>query len=171
MECVKNMGETSNKASHESTNQIHRLSTSDAMRIFSSQENIKNLFPHKYFFAFNWGMPFCVNEMNLKIVAKATNVSATFSVDGATCESVTFASLHPLLTSSVRLDLYMYGSKMTAQMVVDHTYFWLRYVPTILTSGVTSVSLLVHFPVDVNKDAAFSESQVRTRRCLRHCDV
>ena len=87
MECVKNLGETSNKGSYVSTNQIHRLSTSDCMRIFSNQENIKNLFPHKYFFAFNWGMPFCVNEENLKIVAKATNVSATFSRDGVTCES------------------------------------------------------------------------------------
>ena len=46
---------------------------------------------------------------------------------------------------------------MTVQMVLDHTYFWLCYVPTIVTSGVTSVSLLVHFPVDVNKDAAFSK--------------
>ena len=51
----------------------------------------------------------------------------------------------------------MYGSKMTAQMVLDHTYFWLHYVPTIVTSGITSVSLLVHFPVNVNKDAAFNE--------------
>ena len=51
----------------------------------------------------------------------------------------------------------MYGSKMTTQMVLDHAYFWLGYVPTIMTLGVTSVLLLAHFPVDVNKDAAFSE--------------
>ena len=106
-------------------------------------------------------MPFRVSENNLKVVAKATNVSATFSVDGATCESVTFAALHPLASSSVRLDLYMYGSKMTSQMVLDHTYFWLRYVPTIVTSPVTSVSLMIHFPVDVNKNVVFSELKSR----------
>ena len=130
---------------------IKRLSLDQSTPIFSDAATKAKLFPHEYFVTwYNWS-PFLTNEASLKFVAKITDVSATFSVDGSTCESVAFTSLIKL-TSGVRLDVWVYGSQVTSGGVLGHVYYWLRKSKHVYETNQGGIKLMVHFPLHVPKE-------------------
>ena len=102
-------------------------------------------------FTWYFWCPFLTNEVCLKYVAKLTDVSATFSVDGSTCESVAFTSLIKL-TSGVRLDVWIYGSQVTSGGVLGHVYYWLRKSKHVCETNEGGIKLMVHFPLHVPKE-------------------
>ena len=150
-----------------SANQIHLLSITRCYDIFSNPDNVRNLFPCKHLLLFPWWKPHLVNENNLKLFSKLSNVSASFGIDGTTCKSIAFVSIQQILTSSVRADVFMHGSNLTPQMVLKHAYFWLRYLTTIVAPEVTNVALSVGLPLDVDKDYVRNDLTLKLGKPLR----
>ena len=130
---------------------IKRLSLDQSTRIFTDAATRTKLFPHEYFVALFFWCPFLTNEASLKYAAKVTDVTATFSIDGSTCESVAFTSLIKL-TSGVRLDVWVYGSQVTSGGVLGHVYYWLRKSKHVYETNQGGIKLMVHFPLHVPKE-------------------
>ena len=130
---------------------IKRLSLDQIALIFSDAATRSKLFPHEYFVALFFWSPFLTNEGSLKYATRVTDVTATFSFDGSTCESVAFTSLIKL-TSGVRLDVWVYGSQVTSGGVLAHVYYWLRKSKHIYETNQGGIKLMVHFPLHVNKE-------------------
>ena len=51
------------------------------------------------------------------------DVRASFGADGSTCESVAFVHSMALKDGSYRLDIWIYGSELTANQVLAYIYF------------------------------------------------
>ena len=130
---------------------IKRLSLDQSARIFSDAATRTKLFPHEYFVALFFWCPFRTDEVSLKYAARLTDVTATFSVDGSTCESVAFTSLIKL-TSGVRLDVWVYGPQVTSGGVLGHVYYWLRKSKHVYETNRGGIKLMVHFPIHVPKE-------------------
>ena len=141
-----------NYATNTSANQIRRLSITQCYDIFSNPQNVRNLFRCKNLILFPWSEPHLVNENTLKLFSKHSNVSASFGVDGSTCESIAFTTTQLILTSSVRVDVFVHGSNLAPQLVLQHTYFWLCHLTNIVSPEIINVALSVCFPLNVNKD-------------------
>ena len=129
---------------------IKRLSLDQSIRIFSDSATRNKLFPYEYFVTWYFWCPFLTDEASLKLVAKLTDVTATFSVDGNTCESVAFTSLIKL-TSGIRLDVWIYGSQVTSGDILGHVYYWLRKSKHVYETNEGGIKLMVHFPLHVPK--------------------
>ena len=132
-------------------NRIQRLSPAQSSRIFSDAATRSRLFPSEYLVALYFWNVYPVNEISLNRVVMATDVTGTFSIDGSTCESITFSSLLRL-PSGVRLDVWIYGSEVTPGVVLAYVYYWLRKSRHVLNSELNQIKLLVNFPLHVDKN-------------------
>ena len=141
-------------------NRIQRLSLSQSSQIFSDTSSRSSLFPAEYLVVWYFWNPFPVNEASLNYIARITDVTGTFSLDGNTCETITFSSLIRL-KSGIRLDLWIYGSEVTSDVVLAYVYYWLRKTRHMLGHELNEMKLLVHFPLHVNKNEVRSHLSAR----------
>ena len=75
------------------------------------------------------------------------DVRASFSVDGTTCESVAFVNSMALTGGSTRLDIWMYGSKLTANQVLAYIYY------SLLNKKTSEFPrLLIYYPDHVDRE-------------------
>ena len=102
---------------------IRELNLTQSYTIFQDQENQKQLFPDGYFILLGPSTPYQANYRNLRKAAMMCDVRASFGADGTTCESVAFVHSMALKDGSYRLDIWMYGSKLTAYQVLAYIYF------------------------------------------------
>ena len=134
-----------------SVSNIRRLNLSETYKILSDPQIRKDLFPGKYFVAGcgSW-TPYLSTFSNLRQVAMGSGVTASFSPDGSSCETISFCIIYPLAPSGVRYDLWCYGNKLNAELVLTYLYVWLRHLPALPTATKIGVGLL--FPDHFHKE-------------------
>ena len=132
-----------------SVSNIRRLNLSETYKILSDPQIRKNLFPGKYFVAGNgpW-TPYLSNSSSLRQVAMESDVAASFSPGGSTCETISLWTMFHLAPSGVRYDLWCYGNKLNAELVLTYLYFWLRHLPALPTATKIGVGLMFPDHVD-----------------------
>ena len=101
---------------------IRELNLTQSYKIFQDPANQKQLFPDGYFILLGTSTPYLANYENLRKAAMMCDVRASFGADGSTCESVAFVHSMALKDGSYRLDIWMYGSKLTANQVLAYIY-------------------------------------------------
>ena len=74
------------------------------------------------------------------------DVRASFSADGTTCESIAFVFSMALKDGSPRLDIWMYGSKLTANQVLAYIYH------SLLNKTSQFHRLLIYYPDHVDRE-------------------
>ena len=75
------------------------------------------------------------------------DVRASFSVDGTTCESVAFVNSMALIGGSTRLDIWMYGSRLSANQVLAYIYY------SLLNKKISQFPrLLIYYPDHVDRE-------------------
>ena len=94
--------------------------------------------------------PYLSTFSNLRLVAMGSDVAASFSPDGSSCETISFCIIYPLASFGVRYDLWCYGNKLNAELVLIYLYFWLRHLPALPTATKIGVGLL--FPDHAHKE-------------------
>ena len=108
---------------HVPVDDVRQLSLNQSYKMFQDPTNQKQLFPDGYFASSCTWSPQLVNYKNLRKAAMVCDVTALFGVDGTTCESIAFVNSMALRDGSTRLDIWMYGSKITANQVLAYIYF------------------------------------------------
>ena len=92
--------------------------------------------------------PCVADNRSLRAASCRNDVTASFSPDGATCESVTFHSL--IVNGDVtRFDVWVYGTQVSARTVLAHILFWLKAKSNVLSTKL--VSFVFCFSRDVDK--------------------
>ena len=138
---------------------IRRVNLSETYKILSDPENRKELFPGNYFGCGKW-TPYLSTFSNLRHVAMGSDIAASFSPDGSTCETISFCTMYPLAPSGARFDLWCYGNKLNSDKVLRYLYFWLHHLSALLTATNTTIGLMFpdhvdekevegHFPKDI----------------------
>ena len=127
---------------------IKRLTLSESYKVLLDPHNQKQLFPEGYFGLPCLWFPCAANDRNLRAAACRNDVTASFSPDGTTCESVVFHSL--IVNGDVtRFDVWVYGTQVSAHTVLSHILFWLKIKFNVLSTKL--VSFVFCFPRDVDK--------------------
>ena len=127
-------------------NNIKDVSLSQIYKIFCDRTTVKRLFPEKYFVVSCCWNPYPANFKHLRKAAMMCDVRASFSADGTTCESVAFVSSIGLGSGSILLDIWIYGSELTVDIIVQYVHF------TLLKNKASFVSrMIVYFPKHVDK--------------------
>ena len=122
---------------------IRSLNLSETYKILSDPDIRKDLFPGKYFLAgYGSWTPYLSTFSNLRHVAMASDVAASFSPDGSTCETFSFCTMYPLAPTGARFDLWCYGNKLNSDKVLTHLYFWLRHLPPLSRATKIGVGLM-----------------------------
>ena len=123
-----------------------------------------DLFPGKYFVAGNgpWAS-YLSNSSNLRQVVIESDVAASFSPDGSSCETISLWTMFPLVPSGVRYDLCCYGNKLNAELVLTYLYFWLRHLE--LLPRATKIGIGLMFPDHVD------EKEIESHLCNDACPI
>ena len=96
------------------------------------------------FCCWKWAM----DATSLRQVAMESDVAASFSPDGSTCETISLWTMFPLVPSGVRYDLWCLGNKLNAELVLTYLYFWLRHLPALPIATKIGVGLMFPDHVD-----------------------
>ncbi len=127
---------------------MKKLSLSECHNVFMDRGVTKLLFPDQYFvFGTDWE-PREVNENNLCAAALKTEVSASMEPEQQSYESVAFESTFLLNVSAARCDLFIYGARVTPEIVHQHTLFTLKSVVRKLSP--LQIFFVLHYPLHVN---------------------
>ena len=132
---------------HVPVKNVRERSLTQSYKIFQNSANQKQLFPDGYFILFGPSTPYRVNYTNLKKTAMMCGIRGSFSADGATCESVAFVNSMALIGGSTRLDIWMYGVKLTANQVLAYIYYSLLNKKTSQFP-----KLLIYYPDHVDRE-------------------
>ena len=132
-----------------SVSNIRRVNLSETYKILSDPQIRKELFPGKYFVAgYGSWAPYLSTFSNLRQVAMVSDVAASFSPDGSSCETISFCTMYPLAPSGARFDLWCNGNKLNSDMVLAYLYFWLRHLKALPTATKITVGLMFPHHVD-----------------------
>ena len=107
---------------HIPVQDVKRLTLSESYKVFMDPQNQTHLFPEGYLCVPGFWMPYRANNRTLRAEACRNDVTALFSPDGTTCESVAFHSLLLIKDGVTRFDVWVYGSQVTARTVLSHFF-------------------------------------------------
>ena len=140
---------------------IRRLNLSETYKILSDQHIRKDLFQGKYFLAgYGSWTPYLSTFSNLRHVAMASDVAASFSPDGSTCETFSFCTMYPLAPSGARFDLWCYGNKLNSDKVLKYLHFWLRHFPVLPRETKIGVGLMFLDHIDETEIESYLRNDV-----------